>query len=805
MSNMALNKNNNQSVVRRLAWSGVRTGGRTSLLTVLTIALTAMLVTAMMLQTTGMVTGQKKMLERAQHVIYMNLNQEQLNAIASDERVSSTIATKTGQGVEKNGILIQSGYYEPSTSDMTSAVLLSEGRMPKAMEEIAVDKATLRAFGLPEALDVRITVEFLSGEPETFTVVGLTDHTADGGELSRHMLYHSLSYAEQGPQLAQEPWFLMTRVKGGADMNGPDLQRLVYQLGEDHGVAYQNVNPHNHYITLRTVNTTNVLIYIATAAALVIVSLIVIYSIFYLSVAGRVRQFGQLRTIGMTPKQLRRMVKHEGWLLWGMGTPLGFVFASVLMLLVGPEKGWTATNNLLALVASALVCAVAVRLGVQKPAALAAAVSPIEAARFHGWKEGNARADGKPRSLTPVGLAKVNFFRSFKRQALTMLSLALGGILFMAAAIYVNAWDLEAYSRQGEFEHNEYALHFDYNTENSLENGTSAMQLQDILGEPLQTALLQLPGVESVTEYDGVPTNFRWGDIEAKDILTPIDRENAAGLQTCLEKGVGDYDALVKSGGVYASASGLWKELFGRAPQIGDEIEFSYYNGKTCTVRLPIVAIGSNETRQLYSLSGLFLIPRETADALFGTMDTTKSLGVSMKDGSHTIEQDEQMHALVEQYPQLSLETLTDRMQSDLTSYTMFKGIFLSIGGFVVLFSLVNLLNTLLSGLMARRKQLAMLAALGMTRRQIRNMLNFENLLLSGVNLAAALTLGTLAGWGVCQLMEKIGANYIQFSFPVLWFLVYGLIAVSVPMMITRICLKGFYRESLTERMRTTE
>ena len=63
---MALDRNNNRNIVGRLARRGVRAGRRTSLLTTLTIALTAALVTAAILQLTGTVNSQKKLLERAQ-------------------------------------------------------------------------------------------------------------------------------------------------------------------------------------------------------------------------------------------------------------------------------------------------------------------------------------------------------------------------------------------------------------------------------------------------------------------------------------------------------------------------------------------------------------------------------------------------------------------------------------------------------------------------------------------------------------------------------------------------------------------
>lgn len=52
---------------------------------------------------------------------------------------------------------------------------------------------------------------------------------------------------------------------------------------------------------------------------------LVIYNIFQISVAGDIRYYGLLKTIGVTPKQLRRLIRQQALLLSALGIPVGLL------------------------------------------------------------------------------------------------------------------------------------------------------------------------------------------------------------------------------------------------------------------------------------------------------------------------------------------------------------------------------------------------------------------------------------------------------------------------------------------------
>ena len=68
---------------------------------------------------------------------------------------------------------------------------------------------------------------------------------------------------------------------------------------------------------------------VAAAAALLILIImtgyLIIYNIFRISVSSDIRYYGLLKTVGVTPRQLRRIVRQQAMMLCAEGCPAGLV------------------------------------------------------------------------------------------------------------------------------------------------------------------------------------------------------------------------------------------------------------------------------------------------------------------------------------------------------------------------------------------------------------------------------------------------------------------------------------------------
>ena len=126
---------------------------------------------------------------------------------------------------------------------------------------------------------------------------------------------------------------------------------------------------------------------------------------------------------------------------------------------------------------------------------------------------------------------------------------------------------------------------------------------------------------------------------------------------------------------------------------------------------------------------------------------------------------------ITEQYPYLSLGTLEEQRLIAKSQFTTLFSVMLGLSMFIIGFALLNLLNTLITNILTRSHEFAMLQSVGMTRRQLCKMLRMEGLILAAGNLAVSLVLGTAAGYAMIQIMNYFGADYMHFVFPVWYFL----------------------------------
>ena len=90
---------------------------------------------------------------------------------------------------------------------------------------------------------------------------------------------------------------------------------------------------HDSFSPAETMVTIVVAIIIALACA------VVIYSLFYVSVVGKTQEYGLLRIIGTTKKQVERIVYREALILCILSLPVGAVLGGLVGYLLIPD-GW---------------------------------------------------------------------------------------------------------------------------------------------------------------------------------------------------------------------------------------------------------------------------------------------------------------------------------------------------------------------------------------------------------------------------------------------------------------------------------
>ena len=825
---MRLDENNNRKVILRLAKSSVRTSGLRNFFTVAAIVLSVSLLMTMGTYVLGVEKAAQRQVADMQQVIYGQMEEKAAEKMAEESEVSYLLLMKQGMGIEfGNKILLPSYYAENAIKGEKGAVktvgVEAGGRFPQQTGEAALTREYCRLMGIVPEVGTAFSITGIDGVKEKFVISGILD--GDWKSSNIYPVLFSKAYAEEGHLLKDVPYNALVKLWGAEDMEHREFDEKIKMLGEKYGIRPKDINPNNYFTgTLRgdSVRTQERITIVGIGIAILFVSVLVIYSVFYLSVIGRIRQFGQLRTLGMTKKQIRKMVAQEGIILSMIGIPAGLVIGGTIGYALKPD-GWDWTQTILIVAVVALADVITVQVSLAKPAALAAEISPIEAARFTGNTERRKRkkhSAGRKavpekgrlqRSLTPFGLARISAGQNRRKAFLTMFSLGVGGILYMIASTFIVSVNLEEYSRQSTFAKGEYAITLSDNAAQTSGHGLSGVQADNPLNPVFVERLRAIDGVKEVFIYQRMEMKWEANGETQEDSVVGFDRKLLEKIQSNYvdrdsEVKKLDYDEMVKKGQILIYGNAGMEEFFGWRFRIGDQVKMTFDNGRELLEKVYTVA-GFIEDDDYYGEKGIvtwWQMPQTLLDEVSRGLNLNDLMIVRTDEAKEkTITP--AIEELAEENPNLILYTLKERRVQDAFEFRLLFAVVLGLSLFIIGFSILNLLNTLITNIVTRKQEFAMLESVGMSRRQLNRMVSMEGLILSAGNAVMTLTAGTAAGYGAVMLLRKFSMKYLHFHFPTGFYLGYVMVLVIVPVVVTAVILRGLEKTALTERLRVED
>ena len=793
------------TMIAQMSKQSLKSSRMRNIFVMITIVLASALLMAILMYAVGQREDNARQLSHAQEVGYYNLSDSQVEALKADERIAYQIQVKTGTPSEMDGFEVIP-YYVSELSDKIQIGELESGTLPEKENEIAVQGAMLEKMGVAPSAGSEVTLNFYDGNTETFTVTGILK----GGETAKQFAaFFSKDYADNGSQLKDSPYEVYAKLYGATTMHPEDCKEAMYLIGSDAGIERKYVSPSKAFLDSLSVDTQDVLTYGLIGIVILLACILVIYGVFYLSVIGKIHQFGQLRTIGMTKKQMKKLVSKEGRRLFLYASPIGILIGGIAGYFIIPS-GFSIINTLLIAVCVFIVVYIITMISVHKPAKLAAAVSPMEALRYVPQDDMKKTANKKMcRSLTPLGLGVMNFSKNKKKAVITMLSLALGGILFMTAATFMSSFDRDNYARQGIWKDAEFHIQYSDSAIELNENGMSGMQAQTPMTEDMVKEIAAIDGVEKVEELKsfGVIFDFPQRDeYDNDDYIYPMNEEETRNIGKYIEEGSSDYDKLMSGDYVLIADNTNALEIYGWQFNVGDVLTLHYYDGnKTAEKEVTVLGILNDQyVLDNDNLDGWFVMP-EQAVLSFVPYDNLNAHLLISADPEKETAVGEAINEIVAKHPELSLEAYADREIAYSQTANSVFGTISGLAIFIMMFSILSMMNTLITNIVTRKQELAMLESIGMSKGQIRKMLLGESLLLVLAAVGVTMTIGTLLGYVLTHLLHNGGAFYITFQFPVAFAIAYAAVLIAVPLIITLVSMKSFSKEALVERLRGAE
>jgi len=801
-------ENDTSAVVKKYAKRSMRKSRIKTLLSVLTIMLSVALLSGFILSVVGMATETKRELQTANHAIYYNINDKQIEELRQDNRIADSRIYIQAGNTQVDDYLIIPVYIEQKDSNIAVEELV-EGQYPIGLYDAAVDKAYLSRLGLPTELGTKITIPFYDGSSETFTVVGLTDN---GSTERVYSLYCSEKYAHTGGQFETSVTALTVQLADATQMSSENFKETVQKIGTDYGITAQYSDYNDGFVASLEPNQEDIMIISIFSIAVLFVSYLVIYSIFYIYVQNQIREFGQLRTMGATPKQIKTILRTQGKILCILGTILGLIIGGTAAFLFKPD-GWSWLNTaLVSVLIFGLVYAM-VWLALSKPAKIAGSVSPIEAAKSTGYQSAQLYSKKLHRRITPFSMAVMGSSRNRRKWVVTVLSLGVAGIMFMGGTTLLSSLDMERFARQGLLEYGEFEIDLSRNAVRNDPHGATGIQLNNPLNDELIQNITQIEGVKEVTQYKTLEAKFEYNHASRKDKLVSFTSEQQKILKQYLSAGTIDYQSMVENKEILVLRNEYADYVFDWTFQVGDTVKFRWFDGQSYQeTEYTIAGEISDEIfkdplgGKLFGKAGFFLLPDQLLQKMVvPDFNFNSHLLISINDFSLEPEVREKMNSLMETIPTITMETLHNLYQDSEAMYQRTSLVIWGLSSFIMLFAVINLINTLIATTLSRKHEFSTLRSIGMGKKQLQWTIQWEGILLAFWNIGITLVAGTAVGYGIVHYLNSVGDDSWVWQFPLVYFVGYAIISIILPMIISAVIIHILQKKSIVEQLRESD
>lgn len=746
-------------------------------------------------------------------LFFSGLNRADIND--SHDRYQATIPEKTlaeADVLRRNNPELELGLtslldyqqvedYRISYSYMDEAMLRMgkfpalQGRLPQEADEVAVEADYLShiSSGAGVGDSISLTINNVRG---SYTISGILPR--ENGTRSYTVI---VSQALLSEQMGTPLYSLYVRVKDSDGWDTNDITQKITETVLNSGIAEDELifssfyfSMHDSFSPAETMVTIVVAIIIALACA------VVIYSLFYVSVVGKTQEYGLLRIIGTTKKQVERIVYREALILCILSLPVGAVLGGLVGYLLIPD-GWHWPTAIVTAVFACVILLLVVLAAARKPVRLAAKVTPVEAMRHTSYADDRKDKDTKKlyRRLSPRTLAGINMGRNKKKTVLTILSLGICGILLMIGATFLSSIDYEDMARLS-FPRGELIIELGVNGPGAYTaNDFAREQESNPFTDVLMQSIAEVDGVEEVFAYRGAFNNAVLpSGMEEPFMFHACSREDEEALSGDLLSGTLSYDALMNGKGVVVADADIW-QLFSWVPALGDIITVKTPSGET----VELTVMGIRKDTDIGSGYSQFFIPDGLlARLLPGIENPAYQVTVKTEQGK-TDQVEAAVRELISSNPNTYIRTMKDWAAAIEGSLDKMKTPVFLLVFFIGIFGLINLTNTLMTNVVVRKKELSVLQTLGLTGRQLRWMLLEEGLYYVLGTIILTLSAGTLCGYLLCQSIDTIGTmGKLIYHFPGIQVAVYLAAVVLVQVLFSFVSMNTLRKESLVERIR---
>lgn len=787
---------NEKKIMKEMVQGNLKVHRKRNLLLVLAITLTTILFTSVLeIGFGGMQSIQETQLKlsgmKADAELRF-LDKEQFQKVQNSdlfESVGGRVPIALMEGETKRPIEID---YLDKAGMEAYYLSLEEGKMPEDEKEVLLSEQALEELGIKKEVGSHVPVSFtLRGQEYNFDM-RLSGWYKGGPKVN--FLIVSETFLEHNPEVSENTYDIDKEILGTyyasvCVKNTGNIEQNLKEYAESLGAQTENADG-NNYVNVAVNpmlysedgNTGVGLSIVFFGALFILCGYLLIYNIFDIGVMQDIQEFGIMKTIGMTSKQIKRLMRRQMFLLSLIGIPIGLVVGYGLGALLLPVilKNWEYSEEELTIVQSVhpaifiltvFFVLITVFLSMRRPSKRAAKYSAIETAKYTEVKKKTAEKD----IHSIKNIARSNLQRNRKRTVLVFTSLILSVVFVNSLWIISNSFDEEKYVNvqmrrdylvastdtlnpsigyvKPSASLNEEAIQ-ELEKNAMIKNGTklyknaidaSVYNFDISFDWGVEVIDVKIPSIE----IDGVITNSattNYGTLTLGKDKKPICNvcgisENFLGKIEILEgeKNIISIKEKLKSGdyilvGIRANDNGKPStDGIEISPKVGDVVTI-YKDGKPLKeveVLSQILVIDSEQISGGSSTGGgtilgpWFYLSEGLFKELYGEGNLVNYSFDADENDAPAVNR--MLQDISEKFTNVGFET-TEQRHSEIENYKMLVRILcVLIGGILGVIGIVNLVNIIFTNLIVRNREFATFRSIGATKKQLRELIIRES------------------------------------------------------------------------------
>lgn len=661
-------------------------------------------------------------------------------------------------------------------------IKIKDGRLPEKSNEIVIENWVLKYFKNPVNIGDKLKID-----NKDYTLVGIANdkrQSKASGITNGYILDNNLE-----KDIKNLPIYI--KIKDNANKRAviDDITKLV---GKNNIIENDNLLRLTGESANKSINSALFGIVSVVVGIVVIATVIVIYNAFNISIAERIKQFGQLRAMGATKKQIRTLVLKEATTMIIIGIPIG-IFLGVIaifailgifksMAFVTDEEEIKVIISPVVIIGSMVIGAISVYISALLPAIKASKTSPLVAISSNNLiskeKIKKSRRKSKLNKILKVNhiMAIKNIKRNKKRFYITSMSMAISVTLFISFISFAK-----------------YAGNFtDKITEQDKMNFRISQNGEGIEDHYIDNNMLK--GIEKLSDIGNVYSNYKPIKLKAivdESVIPKIVKDQNYSFINNVKYDNKDYKYLsvfmnafdnnkletlksyVSSGsidnlkeneiiviknekmpkGVLSPVMNLkvgdeikidpnyfYKEerltpeqyMEGKKPKIEENLKDSYNENQLITLKVGAVI---DDAPYRLGINGIqkVILPTKNLENIIKNNDVAKNQfnrsHLDIKCDSKNVDKvEKELSNFIKKYPNFNVTNVEDLNKSRMASALLPIILLLGFTTVITLISSINIINTISTNITIRTKELASLKAIGMTSKELKSMICLEGI-----------------------------------------------------------------------------